>query len=208
MKVSANFHPTIIGRRGATVTEIRKKYDVNIQFPEANKSEDLIKIIGYEESTKQARDHILGIVSELESHVSQDVHIDRKVHPRLIGAKGRAIKKIMEEFSVDIRFPQNQDLITVTGRQDHVEECIEHILNLEEEYMQDVVEREETNRYTRSSHPRDHGRQSRNQQPFMVRDAPWHQQVDTNSMDDFPSLSASGSMGKGSYNSSAWGRRY
>ena len=39
VNVSAQFHPTIIGRRGATVTEIRKKYDVNVQFPEANKSE-------------------------------------------------------------------------------------------------------------------------------------------------------------------------
>lgn len=118
--MASQYHPTIIGRRGATVTEIRKKFDVNVQFPEANKSEvcsllcanvtihipgytllqDLIKVIGYEENTKQARDHILGIVSELESHVSQDVHIDKRVHPRLIGAKGRAIKKIMEDFQV------------------------------------------------------------------------------------------------------------
>lgn len=39
VNVASQYHPTIIGRRGATVTDIRKKYDVNIQFPEANKSE-------------------------------------------------------------------------------------------------------------------------------------------------------------------------
>lgn len=128
MEVDANFHPTIIGRRGVTVTEIRKKHDVNIQFPDrsdenqvsesitqslrfcscpmspvsnVNSSwQNLIKIIGYEKNTEAARQHIQGMVSELESHVSQDVHIDRRVHSRLIGAKGRAIKKIMDDYEV------------------------------------------------------------------------------------------------------------
>lgn len=82
-----------------------------------------------------AKKYILKIVSDLESHVSQDIHIDRKVHPRLIGQKGRSIRKIMEDYGVDIRFPPDQDIVTVTGVQDKVEECIEHILNLEEEYV-------------------------------------------------------------------------
>ena len=72
--------------------------------------------------------------------MSQDVHTDRKVHPRLIGAKGRSIKQIMNEYGVAIRFSKDEDIVTVTGAQDKVEECIEHILNLEEEYVSEERE--------------------------------------------------------------------
>jgi len=56
--------------------------------------------VGYEKNAEAAKEAILKVVGELESHISQDVHIDRRVHPRLIGAKGRAIRKIMDEFKV------------------------------------------------------------------------------------------------------------
>lgn len=211
IEVPSRYHSQIIGRRGATVTELRKKHDVNIQFPardDPDANMDLIRVVGYEHNAEAARDAIMSIVGELESHVSQDVHIDRRVHPRLIGARGRAISKIMSDYHVDIRFPKDADIVTVTGAQDKVEECIEHILNLEEEFMQDISEQEENRR-----HQAPRGNQRSNQrngggghnQPFMVRDAPWHQQVDTNNMEDFPSL---GNQSQPSNQGpSAWGRR-
>jgi len=95
----------------------------------------VIKVIGYEKNAEAAKQEILNIVHDLDSHISQDIHIDRRVHPRLIGAKGRAIRKIMDDFGVDIRFPKDEDIVTVTGVQEKVEECVEHILNLEEEFV-------------------------------------------------------------------------
>lgn len=42
-------------------------------------------------------------------------------------------------FQVDVRFPQNgasdPNLVTVTGRPERVDEAIDHLLNLEEEYV-------------------------------------------------------------------------
>ncbi|XP_076803941.1 vigilin-like isoform X2 [Clavelina lepadiformis] len=203
------YHPQIIGRRGATITKIRIKNEVNIQFPDReDPNRDQIKIVGYERNTEAAKQEIMAIVNELASHISQDMHIDRRVHPRLIGTKGKAIRKIMEDYGVDIRFPKDKDIVTVTGPQDRVEECVEHVLNLEEEYMQDIVEQEENRKYNHSSRPddrsRSHGQQSH---PFVVRDAPWHQSVDTNSMDDFPSLSAPSSGASRSTTAPAWNRR-
>jgi len=183
---------------------------VNIKFPKngesADTNQDLIRIVGYEKNAESAKKEILSIVGELEQHVSQDVHIDRRVHPRLIGTKGRAINKVMSDYGVDIRFPKDADIVTVTGAQEKVEECIEYILNLEEEYMQDITEQEETRRF---SAPRPNARGSNknsSSQAFMVRDAPWHQQVDTNNMDDFPSLGNQTGNGNRS-STSAWGRR-
>lgn len=38
-------------------------------------------------------------------------------------------------MQVNLRFAKDADIVTVTGPQEKVEECIEHILNLEEEYV-------------------------------------------------------------------------
>lgn len=34
MSVEPKFHPKIIGRKGAVISQIRKDHDVNIQFPD------------------------------------------------------------------------------------------------------------------------------------------------------------------------------
>jgi len=70
----------------------------------------------------------------------EEVELDHRVHSRLIGAKGRGIHKIMEDFNVDIKFPgrdsNEPDLVVITGsNEDAVLECKEHLLNLEDEYV-------------------------------------------------------------------------
>ena len=69
----------------------------------------------------------------------EEVRIDRAVHSRLIGARGRAITKIMDDYKVDIRMPgrdaEDPDLVIISGREDDVLDCREHLLNLEEEYV-------------------------------------------------------------------------
>jgi len=74
-----------------------------------------------------------------EEMTTEEVHIDHRVHSRLIGARGRAISKIMDDYKVDIRMPgrdaDDPDLVIISGRDDDVEDCREHLLNLEEEYV-------------------------------------------------------------------------
>lgn len=45
----------------------------------------------------------------------------------------------MDDYRVDIRMPgreaENPDLIVLTGREDDVLDCRDHLLNLEEEYV-------------------------------------------------------------------------
>lgn len=70
------------------------------------------------------------------------MQIHAAVHSRLIGAKGRNIRKIMEEFKVDIKFPRKTDadpnIVTIVGAEDKVAEARERLLNLEEEYVSNV----------------------------------------------------------------------
>lgn len=47
-----------------------------------------------------ARDAIQAIVDELEEMISEDITLDSRVHARVIGARGKGIRKIMDEFKV------------------------------------------------------------------------------------------------------------
>uniref|UniRef100_F1MT25 Vigilin n=1 Tax=Bos taurus TaxID=9913 RepID=F1MT25_BOVIN len=197
--VDPKYHPKIIGRKGAVITQIRLEHDVNIQFPDkddGSQPQDQITITGYEKNTEAARDAILKIVGELEQMVSEDVPLDHRVHARIIGARGKAIRKIMDEFKVDIRFPQSgapdPNCVTVTGLPENVEEAIDHILNLEEEYLADVVDSEALQLYLK---PPAHEESKAPSKGFVVRDAPWtasssEKAPDMSSSEEFPSFGA------------------
>uniref|UniRef100_A0A668AGR9 Vigilin n=1 Tax=Myripristis murdjan TaxID=586833 RepID=A0A668AGR9_9TELE len=198
--VDPKYHPKIIGRKGAIITNIRTEHDVNIQFPEKNdENQDQITITGYEHKATAARDAIQAIVDELEEMISEDITLDSRVHARIIGARGKGIRKIMDEFKVDLRFPQSgaadPNIVTVMGRPELVDEAIDHLLNLEEEYMADVVES------AKMAHIRPSGSsaaamdESRgSSKGFVVREAPWttgsEKAPDMSSSEDFPSFGA------------------
>ena len=52
-----------------------------------------------------------------ENMVKEEVEINHKVHSMIIGRRGMGIRKIMSEYSVDIKLPRqgdpNPDLVTV-----------------------------------------------------------------------------------------------
>ncbi|CAF91967.1 unnamed protein product [Tetraodon nigroviridis] len=196
MTVDPKYHPKIIGRKGAIITNIRTEHDVNIQFPEKNdESQDQITITGYEHKATAARDAIQAIVDELEEMISEDITLDNRVHARIIGARGKGIRKIMDEFKVDLRFPQSgaadPNLVTVIGRPELVDEAIDHLLNLEEEYMADVVENEAKMAFRRPAAAA-MDEQRGPSKGFVVREAPWttanKKAPDMSSSEDFPSF--------------------
>lgn len=217
MSVDPKFHPKIIGRKGAVISQIRKDHDVSIQFPDkGDEHQDLIVISGYERNVEEARQAIQQLVSELQDMVSQDVHLDPRTHARIIGARGKAIRKLMEEFKVDIRFPQpgsdEPDKVTVTGLPETVDNAIDHLLNLEEEYMLSVTETETLaaymkppSRYGGGPGGAGGGDDGGPAKGFVVRDAPWNaagnKAPDMSSAEDFPTFGT----GIAPKQTSAWG---
>lgn len=71
------------------------------------------------------------------------MHINAAVHSRLIGSKGRNIRKIMDEFKVDIKFPRKTDpdpnIVTIVGTEENVADAKDRLLNLEEEYVSSLL---------------------------------------------------------------------
>ncbi|KAL1137858.1 hypothetical protein AAG570_009554 [Ranatra chinensis] len=197
--VDPEYHPKIIGKGGSVVKKIREEHGVQINLPKrGDPDESIITIIGYEDKTIAARDAIMAIVTQLNERTREDVEIDSRVHSRLIGARGRSIRKIMEDFKVEIKFPKSTDLnpnlVTITGNEDNVFEAKDHLLNLEEEYLQDIAEQELRDSYRVGGGKRgcDEGPVGReDSRGFVVAGGPWEQRApDTASTHEFPTFGA------------------
>ncbi|XP_053378526.1 vigilin-like [Mercenaria mercenaria] len=181
----------IIGQKGRDVRKLMDEYNVNISIPPQDQQSDLIK----------------------EDMVHIEVKVDHRIHPRIIGQKGRGVRKIQEDFKVDLRFPRgndNPDIIVISGAEDDVYDCKDHLLNIEEEFLQDVLDNEYIQSLTQA--PSRKSEEPRvNDRGFAVKNAPWDSAPDTSSTAEFPSFpGASGGNAVAPNSNKAWGpsRRY
>uniref|UniRef100_A0A8D8Q697 Vigilin n=2 Tax=Cacopsylla melanoneura TaxID=428564 RepID=A0A8D8Q697_9HEMI len=222
MEIDPIHHPKIIGRKGETVNSIRKHHDVQVNFPKrGDPDEHIITLVGYQESTEAARDEILSIVKNLESLYKDEVQIDARVHPRIIGGQGRSVRRIMEEYKVDIKFPRQNDpdpnLVIITGKEDDVLDAKDRLLNMEDEFLQDIEHRSEqepprsvsNNAATdNNAYANQNGNHNNDAAAagFVVKGGPWEQKApDTASTQDFPSIG--GASSEISSNNVPWGPR-
>jgi len=188
--VNPEYHPKIIGRSGTVITNLRNVHDVQIQLPKKEAEDaNIITIQGYEKNVHEARDAILKIVGQYESQVHEEVHIDPGVHSMIIGKRGRSIRKIMDDYKVDIRLPRPGDddpsLVIISGDDDSVQDCIDHLKLLEEEHIQDVADKEWMKQYEKPNRALDNKESGKDsKQGFYVAKAPW----DVSSSEAFPSL--------------------
>jgi len=224
VEVPEEYHSQIIGKKGKVITEIRDEFKVNITMPKKeNGNSCLIIIKGYEEQAEQAKEHILKIVQDLDNFDKLDLPIDSRLHSRLIGKRGYNIRQVMEQFKVEIRFPTkggDPDIVTIIGPHEKVQECVDHLLNLVEEYMQDMDDEDSSQQYLRSSKQEGQHNNHRNpgQTGFIVQGAPWEQQhgsqrmpvvaPNTASNEEFPSFGESAAAAAANASSAPmWGPR-
>lgn len=194
IEIDPEFHPKIIGRRGAIINKIRTTHGVQISFPRKEDPEsNVIRIQGYEDAAKAARDEILKIVGDYNEMVKEVLPLDARIHSRIIGQRGRHVRQIMEDYKVDIKFPREGDTdmnhVTIMGKEDCVEACKEHLLNLEEEYMEDVNDAPKHANVTYENlfeNAMKGGHQQTTRSGFVVQGAPWERAPNTNSQIDFP----------------------
>jgi len=193
VEVNPEYHPKIIGRGGEVIKKLREDFDVQIQLPkkEAPNSE-VITITGFEADANKAKEAILKIVGQFESMVQEEVSIDPRVHSMIIGKRGRSIRKIMEDFKVDIRLPREGDAdpsrVVVSGDEDAVLDCIDHLKIIEEEFIQDAADNDWMRQYEKPTRQLENKDSNKDQKGFYVAKAPW----DVSSSEAFPSLGGGG----------------
>lgn len=207
LEVAARHHRTLIGKAGANITKLREELGVQFDFPKRDKDgnavgpDNIIKITGYEDKVLNAQKVLQEKVDVLEKMASKDIDVDHRAHARIIGGKGAGIKNLQEKFSVRVTFPKDKDsnIINITGAPEDVEDAAEEILALAEEYMEEIVEREEYNKSRGVAAPAK-TQASAASSEFKLRDAPW-----SNDESSFPSLASAAKPTKSLQG--AWARR-
>jgi len=206
VEVNPEYHPKIIGRGGTVITKLRDDFGVQIQLPKKEAENcEVITITGFEADANAAKEAILKIVGQYESMVQEEVSIDPRVHSMIIGKRGRSIRKIMDDFKVDIRLPREGDAdpsrVVVSGDEDAVLDCIDHLKIIEEEFIQDAADSDWMRQYEKPTRQLENKDSNKDSKGFYVAKAPW----DVSSSEAFPSLGGGGGASAPSSKPPAWG---
>ncbi|XP_005174824.1 vigilin [Musca domestica] len=202
--VDPEYHSKLIGKRGAVINKLRKDHDVNISLPKrGDPNQSTITISGYQAKAEAARDAIMEIVGEMQNLHREVIEIDTRIHSHIIGQRGRTIRKLIEDYKVDIKFPSpeeakaNPDAVTIIGKEEDVENAKEAILNMAEDYSRDYLEN-----LPPSPQPQTVGAflpgNNSAENGFIIKDAPWEKTnqdkkgkasaPNTQSQEDFPAV--------------------
>lgn len=225
-EVDPEYHPKIIGKRGASINKIRAQHGVQITFPNKDDPDShIISVKGYQAAAQAAKDDIMKIVNELSDVYKEVVIIDERTHPRIIGHRGRNILKIKEDYKVEIKFPRagesDPSAVTISGAEDNVMLAKDHLLDLEEEFLNDVPDSTPT-QMNAFSEVFEEAVAQKHHTGFVVKGAPWQRggggpgiAPNTESHEDFPDFGGGPGLGGGPAVSiaepqplsSAWGNR-
>jgi rRNA processing protein Krr1/Pno1 len=107
-----------------------------------------IIITGYEDKALACQEEILQLIKDFQAKITMEIEIDPRIHARIIGSGGSKLQQIMKEYNVEIKFQANNQSgkVHVIGLdQDKIDACIDHLLLLEEDYLQDLPYRPSTN---------------------------------------------------------------
>merc|ERR1719203_1594655 len=104
-----------------------------------------------------------------------------------------------------IRLPREGDadpsLVVISGDEDNVMDCRDHLKMIEEEFIQECADREWMSQYEKPTRAVDNKETGKKPGGFVVSKAPW----DVSSSEAFPSLGGGQSSGPTSSAPPAWG---
>jgi predicted PilT family ATPase len=210
LDIKPEYHPKIIGHKGGVISKFRTDFDVNIQLPKRDHPEQsTITITGYESNAIKARDAIMKKIEEYESMTKEEVMIDSRVHSMIIGRKGTGIRKIQQEYNVEIKLPREGDpnphMVIIMGGEEGVLDCKDHLLNVQEEYLQDAIDKQLLEEYEKPpsrSAERSLSKNSNTDGFKVVKGAPWQGASDEAA---FPTLGGGSTTSSVSSTPIAWG---
>ncbi|ALC42406.1 Dp1 [Drosophila busckii] len=223
IEVDPEYHSKLIGRQGAVINKLRADFDVNISLPKRNDpNQRIISITGYQAKAETARDAILEIVGELQTLHREVIEIDTRIHPHIIGHRGRTIRKLILDYQVDIKFPSSDDsqAVTIIGKEEDVENAKEMLLSMAEEYERDFLENmppspqpQTVGAFLTSGSGGGGSGSNSNENGFIIKDAPWEKKnqgknltaPNTQSQEDFPMFAAGGAPVTATPITSVWG---
>lgn len=122
------------------LNKIRESHNIKLTIPDRRDIPQLqCTIVGYEKNVQAAMQQFKKLVKEVEERTEETIEIPSQVHPRLIGAQGRAVKKLMDDFKVNVKFARqgdpNPSSVTLYGSASAIMAAKNHMIKLADQYM-------------------------------------------------------------------------
>lgn len=128
------------------LNKIRESQSVKLSIPDKRDSQQLqCVIIGYEKNVQAALKEFNRLVKDVEERTEESIEIASQALPRLIGAQGRTVKKIMEDYKIGVKFARqgdpNPNLVVLSGRPDNILAAKNHMMKLANQYLSSAAGR-------------------------------------------------------------------
>lgn len=146
-ELPAEYHGLLLGEKGKNIQELSKNLKVTIKVPKKDdESKDIIKLRGTTINLANAKEELdklrLKWRDELEDLYLRSytcpVEVPLIFHGKLIGQRGKHIAEIQKKFDVRINIAKNEPSIKITGLQENVHGCVDHIVKFVDDLEQHV----------------------------------------------------------------------
>lgn len=131
----------LISSDKARLNKIRESHPVRLIIPDKRDSYQLNCVItGYEKNVQAALQQFNKLIKDVKERTEETIEIPSQFHPRLIGAGGRNVKKVMEDFSVEVKFARqgdpNPNSVILQGKPSSIAAAKNRMLQLANQYQE------------------------------------------------------------------------
>jgi len=120
---------------------IRDTLSVKLHIPDKREGVNRLvcTIVGYEKDVYEAQKQFDTLMKDVAERVEETIEISSQVHPRLIGAQGRAVKKLMDDYKIAVKFARpgdpNPNAVTLLGRQQNINAAKAHMQKVANQFL-------------------------------------------------------------------------
>jgi len=157
------------------LSKIKETQNVRLNIPDRRDTPQIqCVIVGYEKNVQTALQQFNKLLKEVEERTEETIEIASQAHPRLIGTQGRAVKKLMEDFKVGVKFARqgdpNPNSVTLSGRIDCIMAAKNHMIKLADHYLS-TASRSNSNVANNNTSVTSNNNNNSQQQPQQTTDA-------------------------------------
>lgn len=125
------------------LNKIREAHNVKLTIPDGRDTFQLkCTFVGYEKNVQEALKEFNELCKDVDERTEETIDIPNQMHPRLIGVQGRVVKKMMDEFKINVKFARqgdpNPNAVVLIGSASSILAAKNHMLKLVNQYTPSI----------------------------------------------------------------------
>ena len=136
IEVPSNTVPRLVGNKGSNLQQIREKFDVQVDIPQAPAQQQAqptpveVTVTGFDYNLKHAKAYIQAEAKKWADIISKEIVIPLNLHRNVIGPNASYKNRLQDKYSVHINFPRTSEIVTIRGPSRGVRSAYDELKNL------------------------------------------------------------------------------